>query len=145
MAIQEGIAYWASVTTPNTKYEPVYTVDLVVSDDVANDFEARGFKTKEITMNDEVVGKAITFKRKVNGPNGMVRQSPKLLDANKVPIDELVGNGSKVRVQYNEWETSNKYGDFKGLDFQAMQVIDLVQYKSSDGSEFDAIEGGEEF
>tara|TARA_X000001388_G_scaffold77548_1_gene78934 strand:+ start:1383 stop:1820 length:438 start_codon:yes stop_codon:yes gene_type:complete len=145
MAIQEGIAYWASVTTPNTKYEPVYTVDLVVSDDVANDFETRGFKTKEITMNDEVVGKAITFKRKVNGPNGMVRQSPKLLDANKVPMDELVGNGSKVRVQYNEWETSNKYGDFKGLDFQAMQVIDLVQYKSSDGSEFDAIEGGEEF
>jgi|TARA_A100001391_G_scaffold201715_1_gene189412 hypothetical protein len=145
MAIQEGIAYWASVTTPNTKFEPVYTVDLVVSDEVANDFESRGYKVKEITMNDEVVGKAITFKRKVNGPNGMVRQAPKLLDANKNPIDELVGNGSKVRVQYNEWETSNKYGDFKGLDFQAMQVIDLVQYKSGDGSEFEAIEGGEEF
>ena len=145
MAIQEGIAYWASVTTPNTKFEPVYTVDLVVSDEVANDFESRGYKVKEITMNDEVVGKAITFKRKVNGPNGMVRQAPKLLDANKNPIDELVGNGSKGRVQYNEWETSNKYGDFKGLDFQAMQVIDLVQYKSGDGSEFEAIEGGEEF
>ena len=145
MAIQEGIAYWASVTTPNTKFERVYTVDLVVSDEVANDFESRGYKVKEITMNDEVVGKAITFKRKVNGPNGMVRQAPKLLDANKNPIDELVGNGSKVRVQYNEWETSNKYGDFKGLDFQAMQVIDLVQYKSGDGSEFEAIEGGEEF
>ena len=145
MAIQEGIAYWASVTTPNTKFEPVYTVDLVVSDEVAKDFEGRGFKLKEITMNDEVVGKAITFKRKVNGPNGMVRQAPKLLDANKVPMDELVGNGSKVKVQYAEWETSNKYGEFKGLDFQAMQVIDLVQYKSSDGSEFDAIDGGEEF
>tara|TARA_R100000781_G_C4075238_1_gene125864 strand:- start:916 stop:1353 length:438 start_codon:yes stop_codon:yes gene_type:complete len=145
MAIQEGIAYWASVTTPNTKFEPVYTVDLVVSDEVANDFESRGYKVKEITMNDQVVGKAITFKRKVNGANGMVRQAPKLLDANKNPIDELVGNGSKVRVQYNEWETSNKYGDFKGLDFQAMQVIDLVQYKSGDGSEFEAIEGGEEF
>ena len=145
MAIQEGIAYWASVTTPNTKFEPVYTVDLVVSDEVANDFESRGYKVKEITMNDEVVGKAITFKRKVNGPNGMVRQAPKLLDANKNPIDELVGNGSKVRVQYNEWETSNKYGDFKGVEFQAMQVIDLVQYKSGDGSEFEAIEGGEEF
>jgi len=145
MAIQEGIAYWASVTTPNTKFEPVYTVDLVVSDDVANDFEARGYKVKEISNGDEVIGRAITFKRKVNGPNGMVRQAPKLLDANKNPIDELVGNGSKVKVQYSEWETSNKYGDFKGLDFQAMQVIDLVQYKSSDGSEFDTIEGGEEF
>jgi|TARA_X000001316_G_C922333_1_gene37450 hypothetical protein len=145
MAIQEGIAYWASVTTPNTKFEPVYTVDLVVSEDVASDFEARGYKVKEISNGDEVIGRAITFKRKVNGPNGMVRQAPKLLDANKNPIDELVGNGSKVKVQYSEWETSNKYGDFKGLDFQAMQVIDLVQYKSSDGSEFDAIEGGEEF
>lgn len=145
MAIQEGIAYWASVTTPNTKFEPVYTVDLVVSEDVANDFEAKGYKVKEISNGDEVIGRAITFKRKVNGPNGMVRQAPKLLDANKNPIDELVGNGSKVRVQYSEWETSNKYGNFKGLDFQAMQVIDLVQYKSSDGSEFDAIEGGEEF
>jgi len=145
MAIQEGIAYWASVTTPNTKFEPVYTVDLVVSEDVANDFEAKGYKVKEISNGDEVIGRAITFKRKVNGPNGMVRQAPKLLDANKNPIDELVGNGSKVKVQYSEWETSNKYGDFKGLDFQAMQVIDLVQYKSSDGSEFDAIEGGEEF
>ena len=140
MAIQEGIAYWASVTTPNTKFEPVYTVDLVVSEDVANDFEAKGYKVKEISNGDEVIGRAITFKRKVNGPNGMVRQAPKLLDANKNPIDELVGNGSKVKVQYSEWETSNKYGNFKGLDFQAMQVIDLVQYKSSDGSEFDAIE-----
>ena len=145
MAIQEGRAYWASVTTPNTKFEPVYTVDLVVSEDVANDFEAKGYKVKEISNGDEVIGRAITFKRKVNGPNGMVRQAPKLLDANKNPIDELVGNGSKVKVQYSEWETSNKYGNFKGLDFQAMQVIDLVQYKSSDGSEFDAIEGGEEF
>ena len=48
MAIQEGIAYWASVTTPNTKYEPVYTVDLVVEDSVADDFIARGFKVKDI-------------------------------------------------------------------------------------------------
>jgi hypothetical protein len=39
MAIQEGIAYWASVTTPNTKFEPVYTVDLVVSDDVERDIQ----------------------------------------------------------------------------------------------------------
>ena len=44
MAVLEGKAYWASVTTPNTTFEPVYTVDLVVGDDVANDFESRGLK-----------------------------------------------------------------------------------------------------
>ena len=75
----------------------------------------------------------------------MVRKAPKLFDKDKIPLDELVGNGSKVKVQYNEWETSNKYGDFKGLDFQAMQVIELVSYKTGDGDEFDTIEGGEEF
>lgn len=145
MAIQEGIAYWASVTTPNTKFEPVYTVDLVVSDEVANDFESRGFRVKELTVNDEVVGRSINIKRKVNGPNGMVRKAPLLMDTDKVPLDENVGNGSKVKVQYNEWEATNKFGTFKGLDFQAMQVIDLISYKAGDGDEFEAISGGEEF
>ncbi len=145
MAIQEGTAYWASVTTPNTNFEPVYTVDLVVSDDVANDFESRGFRVKTLTVQDEVVGRALNIKRKVNGPNGMVRKAPALVDQNKVPLDVAVGNGSRVKVQYNEWETSNKYGDFKGLDFQAMQVLELVSYKSGDGDEFEAVEGGEEF
>ena len=73
MAIQEGTAYWASVTTPNTNFEPVYTVDLVVSDDVANDFESRGFRVKTLTVQDEVVGRSLNIKRKVNWPNGMVR------------------------------------------------------------------------
>ena len=80
MAIQEGTAYWASVTTPNTNFEPVYTVDLVVSDDVANDFESRGFRVKTLTVQDEVVGRALNIKRKVNGPNGMVRKAPALVD-----------------------------------------------------------------
>ena len=53
--------------------------------------------------------------------------------------DVFVGNGSKVRVQFNEGEVSNKYGNFKGLDFQAMQVLDLVSYKAGDGDEFEAV------
>ena len=150
MAVLEGKAYWASVTTPNTTYEPVYTVDLVVSDDVANDFEARGFRVKDLSIKDEnggetSVGRALTIKRKVNGPNGMVRNAPKLFDKNKQPMDDVVGNGSTVKVQYNEWETDNKYGQFKGLDFQAMQVIDLVALKTQDGPELDPYGDGEEF
>lgn len=150
MAVLEGKAYWASVTTPNTTFEPVYTVDLVVDGDVATDFETRGFKVKDLSIKDESggatpVGRAITIKRKVNGPNGMVRNAPKLFNKNKEPMDEIVGNGSTVKVQYNEWETSNKFGTFKGLDFQAMQVLDLVPVKSSDGSELDPFGDGEEF
>lgn len=141
MAIESGLAYWASVRNPNLKYEPVYTVDLVVDEEVASKYESRGFKVKTLVVNDEVVGKALVIKRKVNGPNGMVRKPPKLVDAQKSLIEDdvLVGNGSEVKVQFNEWEVDNKYGKFKGLDFQAMQVLNLVSYKAGDGDEFEAV------
>jgi hypothetical protein len=122
MAILQGEAYWASVTTPNTTFEPVYSVNLVVDSETADDFQNRGFAIK---MMDE--GPAIVIKRKVNGPNGMVRPAPKLVDRNKNTLDARVGNGSNVRVQYKEWESEWKGKVFKGLDFQAMQVIDLIE------------------
>lgn len=138
MALVEGVAYWASVTTPNTTYTPVYTVNLIVDEDVANDFRSRGFTVKDMEE-----GPALLIKRKVNGPNGMVRPAPKLLDKNKQPLNTSVGNGSKVRVQYKEWESTWNGTLYKGLDFQAMQVLELVEYASPDGAEF-GIEEGEE-
>jgi len=106
--IVEGTAYWASIKEPNTTYEPMYTINLVVDEETASDFASRGHTIKQM---DE--GSAIVIKRKVN-----------------------VANGSKVRVQYNEydWEYAGKKG--KGLDLQAVQIVDLVEYKSQDGSEF---------
>lgn len=139
MAIIQGEAYWASVTTPNTTYDPVYTVNLVVDDETAEDFKSRGYSVKQM---DE--GQALVIKRKVNGPNGMVRPAPRLVDKFKNPLDCRVGNGSKVRVQYKEWESEWKGKTFKGLDFQAMQVIDLIEVGSPDGSEFDAYDSSME-
>ena len=138
MAILEGSVKWASITTPNTKFEPVYTVDLIVDEDIANDFASRGHKVKQY---DE--GPALVIKRKVNGPNGMIRPAPRLLDASKQEINTAVGNGSKVRVQYNEYSGEGKFGPYTGLDLQAVQVIDLVPYKGADGEEL--LADGEEF
>lgn len=143
MAIVEGVAMWASVTTPNTTYTPVYTVNLIVDEEVANDFRSRGFKVKDM---DE--GPALIIKRKVNGKDGSINSAPKLLDRNKQPLNVSVGNGSKVRVQYKEWESTWNGTLYKGLDFQAMQVIDLVEYASPDGAEFEVVDGednGSEF
>jgi len=139
MAILQGAAYWASVTTPNTTFDPVYSVNLVVDEAVAEEFESRGFTIKQM---DE--GPAVVIKRKVNGPNGMVRPAPRLVDANKNPLDARVGNGSSVKVQYKEWQSEYKGKTFYGLDFQAMQVIDLIEVGSPDGSEFDAMDNGME-
>lgn len=135
MAILEGTAYWASVTTPNTTFEPVYSVNLVVDNATAEKFQADGFTIKQM---DE--GPAIVIKRKVNGPNGMVRPAPKLVDKNKQPLDCNIGNGSSVKVQYKEWESNWKGKLFKGLDFQAMQVLNLIEVGTPDGAEFDSFD-----
>ena len=138
MAILEGSVKWASITTPNTKFEPVYTIDLIVDEKIANDFASRGHKVKQ---HDE--GPALVIKRKVHGPNGITRPAPRLLDKDKQEINVAVGNGSKVRVQCSEyeWEYAGKSG--KSLDLQGVQVVELVEYKAEDGSEF--FDDNEEF
>ena len=123
MPVVEGTAYWASVLTPNVNYEPIYTVNLVVPDDVAQDFKDRGFTIKE--MNE---GPAIVIKRKVNGAKGRINEAPQLLDRAKQPINVSVGNGSRVKVMYKEWTSDYKGTTFQGLDFMKMQVLDLVEY-----------------
>ena len=138
MAILEGTVKWASITTPNTKFEPMYTVDLIVDEEVANDFASRGHKIKQ---HDE--GPAVVIKRKVNGPNGVTRPAPRLLDKDKQEINVAVGNGSKVRVQFNEYSGEGKYGPYQGLDLQAVQVVDLIEYRSADGEEL--LADGEQF
>jgi len=133
MAILEGKAYWASITVPNTNFEHVYTVNLVVDQPVADDFKSRGF-----TIKDMEEGPALIIKRKVNGPNGMIRPAPKLFDRFKNPVSYTVGNGSTVKVQYREWESTWKGKDFRGLDLQAVQVINLIEStKNIDGAEFE--------
>jgi hypothetical protein len=136
--VLEGIANWASITTPNTRFEHKYCIDVVLDDATAQDLRSQGYNIK-----DKDDGPTITISRKVNGPNGMVRKPPTLMDAQKQTLDCLVGNGSKVKVQARPWEITRNGQDFKGLELQAVQVIDLVRYSAGDGDEFDVIEGDE--
>ena len=108
---------------------------------------AEKYRSEGYTVRDMEEGPALVIKRKVNGPNGMIRQAPKLFDVDKKPLDELIGNGSKVKVQFSsyDWEYKGTVG--KSLDFQAMQVLDLVEYegRSPDGAELGFTEDGSEF
>ena len=139
MAVVEGHAYWSFVTTPNTKFTPCYSVNLVVDPAVAEDFRSRGFPVKDM---DE--GPALIIKRKVNGPNGMVREAPELIDRYKNKIDVAVGNGSRVKVLFKEWDTKWNGQVYKGLDFKAMQVLDLVEYGGGSVSSAFDVEAEEE-
>ena len=132
MALMYGTAYWAAIKTPNVKYKPQYTINVVPDDEQELEIlKADGFKTKPVGPDNE---ESVVIRRYVEGKFGP-NDIPRLLDARKNPIDVQVGNGSKVCVQYKEYSGTNSFGDYKGLDLCAVQVLDLVEY-GEDGSEF---------
>jgi hypothetical protein len=139
MATVTGTAYWASVLTPNTKFEPVYSVDLVIDQATADKFAAKGVPIKQM---DE--GPAIVIKRKVNKAKGGTRLPPTLVDRRAIPLNAMVGNGSKVKVQYEafDWEYAGKTGT--SLDFVGMQVLELIEYSSQSKAEMEFEDEGVE-
>ena len=132
MPTVEGKAYWASITRPNTTFDPVYQIDVAVDDITAKDFASRG-----VTIKEDERGKVLKFKRKVERQDGTANPMPRLVDAKKNPIDVLVGNGSQVKVLYKEFEWTFAGKSGRSLDLQAVQVIDLIPY----GEDFDIAEG----
>lgn len=128
-----GTAYWASIKTPNTKFKPQWTINIVPEDPQdLEELKSKGFKTKLVGP-DQL--ESIVIRRYVDGKNGP-NSMPKLRDAHNQPIDVQVGNGSRVCVQYKEFSGKNSYGAYQGLDLQAVQVLDLVEFAGEDGSEF---------
>lgn len=138
MAIIEGTAYWASLTRPNEKFEPMWRIDLAVDDKTAEDFRSQGISVGETVVDEQTISNIIRFKRKVQKANGDKNTQPQLVDGAKNPLDKIVGNGSKVKVMYKPYEWNFKGKKGMGLDLQAVQVIDLVEYTPRE--DFDAVE-----
>ena len=128
MAIIEGTAYWASLTRPNEKFEPMWTIDLSVDEKSANELKEQGIKVGETTVDETIMPNIVKFKRKCSKANGDKNTQPQLVDASKNPLDKIVGNGSKVKVMYKPYEWNFKGKKGMGLDLQAVQLIDLVEY-----------------
>jgi len=137
MAIIEGTAYWASLTRPNSKFEPMWRVDLSVSDEVAEDFRSKGISVGQTVVDEQTINNIVRFKRKVSKANGDKNQPPTLVDASKQPLDKIVGNGSKVKVMYRSYDWNFKGKKGVGLDLQAVQVSDLIEYLPRDEFEIE--------
>ena len=55
MAIIEGTAYWASLTRPNEKFEPMWRIDLAVDDATAEDFKSQGISVGETVIDEQTI------------------------------------------------------------------------------------------
>ena len=137
MAQVEGTAYWASLTRPNEKFEPMWRIDLAVDDNTATDLAKEGITLGETVIDGNTIKNVIKFKRKVSKANCDKNQPPSIVDGQKQPLDKIVGNGSKVVVMYKSYDWNYKGKTGKGLDLQAVQVKNLVEYTPKE--DFDII------
>ena len=138
MSVISGDAYWAHVITPNTKFNP----DGEWSIEVCN-LDAKNKKIAEgdgltIKNKDDDRGDVVTRKQYARTKDGSPRKiSVKDSQRNPFPNDKLIGNGSKVNVSYFPKEYTVYGGGVKGY-LNAVQVVDLVEYKTDD---FDVVDG----
>ena len=129
-----GVAYYASVTTPNTTFEPhKWELNLVVDEKALDEFSARGYTIKEKDF-----GRCINFKRNVTRKGGGTNNRPILVNENRKRVDELpkIGNGSKVKIQYADYDWSYAGKTGVGTDLRAVQLLELVEYAEPEGSDF---------
>ena len=138
MAVLSGKAHWASISSPNSTFEPVWQVDLAVEGAELEEAKEMGLT---IMNKDDDRGSFVRIKRKVYRKDGSKNKSPILKDSKNHVLSEVnVGNGSDVRVLFKsfDWEYAGKKGI--GADLQAMQVINLIEYEA--GEDFDVIDDG---
>jgi len=144
--IIKGIAYWASFDQPNTKFDPVYTVDLHITDEEKALVEAeakkltdgqKGFKMPGFKKQEDGLWK-IKVKQSFYDKDGAERPPIVVVDGAKHPLEASVGNGSVIRVIVNMRAVENKFGKFVTMYLNKVQVVELVEF---DREDFDELPG----
>jgi len=136
MTIVSGKVYWASIQAPNTTYEPEWGLDMLVDDNNRKAFEADGVDIKN--KGDER-GDFVHIRQKVSRRDGTQNDAPVVMDGQKKPFKELVGNGSIANVQYTpfEWAMNGKSGVSPIL--KRVQIVEHVAYAGGNAEDFDVI------
>jgi hypothetical protein len=139
MPVINGIAYWASIQKPNTKFEPKWCIDVVVSKDEAEKFSDLCKSLKEtgketlpkITKDEEKGGFVIRFEQKVARADGSSNNPPRIINADGEPFTDLVGNGSKVDVLYSLYKAEYKGKTWIKPGLRGVKILDLVKFSGA--------------
>lgn len=122
-----GECKWAHVQKPNTTYEPVYSIDVIIDDPKMEAVLAKhGFRIKAYK---DGSGKYLTVKRKVTNRKGETVPPPKVVDENGAEIFDLIGNGSIVTVTFDgiEWSNSS-FGSGTSAYLKEVEVHELKEF-----------------
>lgn len=146
--LKEVEVRWAQVLTPDTRFEPVWTIEAILTEDHKDqliaesksvDPKGKGVKIKE----DDNGNPIFRFRRKVNKADGSGENQPPLVcgpGGKDDKWDKLIGNGSICNIQYRAVPYENKFGKGVILDLKGVQVVHHVPYGAQDGDEFEAVD-----
>lgn len=123
-----GIAKWAKVYEPDTKFGVKYLIDLYLDPASIDAFGKSGSRL-ELRESDEGSFIKLSRSKYIKNKEGVdVDQGPPaVVDNAGVPMTDLIGNGSKVTCQVEVFDTK-KYG--KGTKLIAVRVDELVPFTS---------------
>ena len=125
-----GKCHYASITEPNTKFDPVWSIQVEVNDDNREVVEKSGLK---VANKGDERGDFVTIKRKVHRKDGTQRNAPLVMDSqnNRWNNDKKIANGSTVNVKAipYEWDYAGKSGI--SADLAAVQIVDFIEYSGN--------------
>ena len=135
-----GKCHYASITEPNTKFDPVWSIQVEVNDDNREVVEKSGLK---VANKGDERGDFVTIKRKVHRKDGTERNAPLVMDSqnNRWNNDKKIANGSTVNVKAipYEWDYAGKSG--VSADLAAVQIVDFIEYTGNQ-QDFAPVDGG---
>lgn len=135
-----GKCHYASITEPNTKFDPVWSIQVEVNDDNREVVEKSGLK---VANKGDERGDFVTIKRKVHRKDGTQRNAPLVMDSqnNRWNNDKKIANGSTVNVKAipYEWDYAGKSG--VSADLAAVQIVDFIEYTGNQ-QDFAPVDGG---
>ena len=124
-----GKCHYASITEPNTKFDPVWSIQVEVNDDNREVVEKSGLK---VANKGDERGDFVTIKRKVHRKDGTQRNAPLVMDSqnNRWNNDKKIANGSTVNVKAipYEWDYAGNQQDFAPVDGGYVQESDAVPF-----------------
>ena len=143
--IVEGVAYYAHLGRPvpdySEKQEPGsgkygWEINLAVSDETFAQFKEAGFNVgmRPPGNSKYTPDPVITFYRYHKDYNGGENSPPIVVNLNKEPFTDMIGNGSRVAVQWGSLVYAK--GKYKRPIVNAVQVKELVEVGGAYDAEF---------
>jgi hypothetical protein len=130
-------AKWAYLDKPDTKYKKQWSIDMVLDETWKEKLQGSNFNVKQDADGDWVL-KAY---RLCETRSGKEMSPPDVIDIDKQPFTEGVGNGSKCRVRVFCKCTSPQDPTRVVAYLDTVQVVEHVPYNGGSDSDFDVTDG----